>query len=332
MKQPLTDANMPPHVLLDDCLRAVVRWSRTSEPAAQWRSQVGPEIWKVRVNDFPEEHLYTLFVDDEVIGDFDEWPRQWLRVQEESNQRSGAHGLQPDIDAAATAQGALLTPARPFVPGLDVYVCHRPLESVTSDFCEILASGGHETMIVMGDACGKGVSAAIYGMRALSHLRALARPELSPAELLAQLNLALKQSRAGSEYATLLVFVWRSESRSFVIANAGAPAPAVLHNGELDWVRTAGPGIGSPASSDFEQIDLSVSPGDLLVLCSDGISGQEGGSGEAFYGDHRLAETIRRAGQCGVDHVAQALLADLDEFRAGVEQCDDQTIVVIRVK
>jgi hypothetical protein len=42
---------------------------------------VEAETWVVRVNDFPEEHLYTLYVNDEELGDFDEWPRQWARVE-----------------------------------------------------------------------------------------------------------------------------------------------------------------------------------------------------------------------------------------------------------
>jgi hypothetical protein len=77
MKQALTDARSS-QVPLEDCLRAVATWSRTSDPTAQWRSQVGPDIWTVRVNDFPEDHLYTLFVNDGALGNFDEWPRQWL--------------------------------------------------------------------------------------------------------------------------------------------------------------------------------------------------------------------------------------------------------------
>lgn len=83
MVQQLTGTTVPLHVQLQDYLRTDVRWSKTREPAAQWRSQVGPGIWTVRVNDFPEEHLYTLFVNDEAIGDFDEWPRQWLREPKE---------------------------------------------------------------------------------------------------------------------------------------------------------------------------------------------------------------------------------------------------------
>jgi hypothetical protein len=80
MKQPLMDANRPPHVSFEDCLRSVAKWSRANRPAAQWRSQVGPDIWTVRVNDFPEDHLNTLFVNDEALGNFDDWPRQWSRV------------------------------------------------------------------------------------------------------------------------------------------------------------------------------------------------------------------------------------------------------------
>ena len=78
MKQPLTDARVPPH--FEDCLQAIVKWSRTDDPMALWRSHVGPDTWTVRVNDYPEEHLYTLVVNDEALGKFDEWPRQWLRA------------------------------------------------------------------------------------------------------------------------------------------------------------------------------------------------------------------------------------------------------------
>jgi hypothetical protein len=46
-----------------------------------WSAHVGDEAWIVRVNDFPEEHLYTLYVNDEELGSFDEWPRQWSRAE-----------------------------------------------------------------------------------------------------------------------------------------------------------------------------------------------------------------------------------------------------------
>jgi hypothetical protein len=76
MKQPLTDESIP----LGDCLNAKLTWWRTKDQMAFWRADARPDTWTVRVNDFPEDHLYTLLINDREIGNFDEWPAQWLRV------------------------------------------------------------------------------------------------------------------------------------------------------------------------------------------------------------------------------------------------------------
>jgi hypothetical protein len=80
MNQPLTAERLPPRISLDDCLNTDVRWLKTNDPTELWSAQAGAETWTIRVNDFPEEHLYTLLVNDREIGSFDEWPRQWLRA------------------------------------------------------------------------------------------------------------------------------------------------------------------------------------------------------------------------------------------------------------
>ena len=61
---------------------------KTDDPTALWSARVGAGTWTVRVNDFPEEHLYTLYVDGEELGSFDAWPRQWSRIEEASDRRS----------------------------------------------------------------------------------------------------------------------------------------------------------------------------------------------------------------------------------------------------
>jgi hypothetical protein len=81
MNLPLTHESTPPRISLGDCLKKNVKWSRAKHPTALWCAQVGADTWTVRVNDFPEEHLYTLFVNDEGLGHFDEWPRQWSRTE-----------------------------------------------------------------------------------------------------------------------------------------------------------------------------------------------------------------------------------------------------------
>jgi hypothetical protein len=82
MNQPLTGEKTTPRVSLDRCLERDVQWSRTNERTAFWRATVDGETWTVRVNDFPEEQLYTLLVNGEELGSFDGWPRQWSRTEE----------------------------------------------------------------------------------------------------------------------------------------------------------------------------------------------------------------------------------------------------------
>jgi len=68
-----------PDMRIDDYLNMNVTWSRTGDPVVLWRAEVGTRGWAVRINDFPEEHLYTLIVGEEEVGDFDDWPRGWIR-------------------------------------------------------------------------------------------------------------------------------------------------------------------------------------------------------------------------------------------------------------
>ncbi len=63
------------------CLQAKVRWSKAGgHPGGlpRW-AKVGRAQWELRVNDFPDEPLYTLFVDGVAVGHFDDWPRAWDR-------------------------------------------------------------------------------------------------------------------------------------------------------------------------------------------------------------------------------------------------------------
>jgi len=85
MSRPVTAERVPPRISLDDCLSIGIAWSHTNDPTALWSANVGAETWIVCVNDFPEEHLYTLYVNGEELGSFDEWPRQWSRDEEVLN-------------------------------------------------------------------------------------------------------------------------------------------------------------------------------------------------------------------------------------------------------
>jgi hypothetical protein len=56
-----------------------IGWSKTDSAEFPYEATVGKERWRIRLNDFPPEPLYTLLINDEAVGSFDEWPSHWQR-------------------------------------------------------------------------------------------------------------------------------------------------------------------------------------------------------------------------------------------------------------
>ena len=60
-------------------LEEKVNWGRGADPDYPYRGEINGDKLLVRLNDFPDQNLYTLFVNEEEITSFDDWPKQWKR-------------------------------------------------------------------------------------------------------------------------------------------------------------------------------------------------------------------------------------------------------------
>jgi len=64
---------------LDEKLARAVAWAPTDDVYFPWSAQVDGAPWRVRINDFPDEPMYSLEIDGDIVGDFNDWPVQWTR-------------------------------------------------------------------------------------------------------------------------------------------------------------------------------------------------------------------------------------------------------------
>lgn len=64
---------------LGEKLARDIAWDDTGDVFFPWSAQVDGARWRVRINDFPDEPMYSLEIDGVVVGDFDDWPKQWAR-------------------------------------------------------------------------------------------------------------------------------------------------------------------------------------------------------------------------------------------------------------
>src|SRR5262249_31995753 len=147
--------------------------------------------------------------------------------------------------------------------------------------------------IFVGDVSGKGVSAALLMARVSSDLRAAALGEPEPARALALVNEAMIERRQHDTFVTVVYLTLDVVTRRVVVANAGHPPPLVRRGDGCVQRIEAGTGtaIGIIAEAVYEQTELALDPGDVLVLCTDGV----------------LEATDVQGRQLGLEHVEQTI-------------------------
>jgi sigma-B regulation protein RsbU (phosphoserine phosphatase) len=250
------------------------------------------------------------------------------RLYEELAQREQL--LEQDLKAARKLQRVLLQ-AAPELEGLEVGIRSRPAREITGDVFDFFESSASSAVIAFGDVSGKGAAAALYGALVSGLLRILGPRRKSPAELMKSMNDSLLERRVDAQYATLLVAFWYREQRMLKLANAGSSPPLVWRRGEILKRTIEGVPIGLLEDIDYEEVDFLVEPGDVVLLYSDGVEDQANADGQEF-SRARVIETLRRNAELAPKAIADAMIAELDEYRGATPISDDQSVIVLRVR
>ena len=186
--------------------------------------------------------------------------------------------------------------------------------------------------IVVGDATGKVVPAALVMASARSMLRAVAQAlgSSSPGDVLARVNEVLVTDIPSNMFVTCFYGVLDSRSGSFTYANAGHDLPYLWHSSDAEELRARGMPLGLMPGMSYEQKEIVLEPKDIALLYSDGlVEAHDPTTGEMF-GFPRLRALI-------AEHAAEeraleeALLEELHSFVGeGWEQEDDITLLTLR--
>ena len=238
--------------------------------------------------------------------------------------------LERDLRAARELQKSLLPSGCPSFEGIEISARNDPALEVSGDLYDFFPFPPEHLGILIGDVSGKGSAAALYAALVAGLLRNQVRADLSPAQLLVTADRALLARRIEARYLTALYAQWFPAERRMVLANAGQPLPLVRRGGHVEYIVAAGVPLGLLDGTAYDQTELRLDPGDLLVLASDGITETQGESGEE-YGVRRLRELIESHPEASASELLDALFADVHEFSAGARQKDDRTLIVVKV-
>jgi serine phosphatase RsbU (regulator of sigma subunit) len=229
-------------------------------------------------------------------------------------------------------EDSLRPPALPRIPGLEVAACFRSAAAhlaIGGDFYDVHGSEG-DWLVVLGDVCGKGVEAAVLNGRARQSIRTAARFDRSPASILTTLNDVLYEDDSDRFVTVACARVRPTGDGSFRVdaAVAGHPAPMIVHpDGSVEQPDITGRLAGAlPNSEGYDEVTLTLAPGEALLLFSDGIHEARGERG--LYGLDRLRTLLGRYAGTGAATIVEAVERDVVEHLDGNGH-DDMTALVI---
>ncbi len=196
--------------------------------------------------------------------------------------------LETELAAAREIQRLMVPAELPPAPGYAIESIYRPAAQVGGDFFQVIPLGGDQTLVVVGDVSGKGLSAAMIVSMLIGMLHTISRISQDPAQILAELNSQLLDRRHGG-FVTCLAARLDLPGR-VVLANAGH-LPPWLNGSEIAFAGSLPLSIVAPAAS--EQVTLEMRRGDRLTLITDGVVEARDLQG-ALFGFDRVQALMRQ--------------------------------------
>jgi serine phosphatase RsbU (regulator of sigma subunit)/predicted ester cyclase len=237
--------------------------------------------------------------------------------------------VEQDLRVARSIQQASLPKDVPELAGWQIAPYYQPAREVGGDFYDFHLLPEDRLGLVVGDATGKGVPAALVMSTTCGMLRLAARGSSSPGQMLQEVNEVLFPNIPSNMFVTCFYAVLDPNSGSLTYANAGHDLPYLRRRGgECEELRARGMPLGLMPGMSYEQKDIELDEGEAALFYSDGLVEAHGSKGEMF-GFPRLRELIAEHGD--ERSLGNFLLEALYTFVGeGWEQEDDITLLTLR--
>lgn len=258
---------------------------------------------------------------------------------------SARQRIEGELNVARDIQMGLLPklfPAFPDRPEIDLFSVLESAKEVGGDLFDYYFLDEHRLCFTIGDVAGKGVPAALFMAITKTLIKAAAEKDTDPAAMIGKVNDDLSRDNPNTIFVTLVIGILDVRTGEIRYANAGHNPPAVLRagvGGEAGGRRTvemlraiSGPAAGVMDGLPYDGLETRLSPGDVLLLYTDGVTEAMDGDG-VLYGEARLLDILAGTGTEGEARPAvRRVMADVRAHAAGAEQSDDITILAIRYR
>ncbi len=239
--------------------------------------------------------------------------------------------MREELKRAATLQQALL-PTDPLHRGtFTVAGRNVPSFDVGGDYFDFL-EGERGTMVVaLGDVMGKGMGAALLMTHLHATVRAQVETDRTLTEVMGRLNRSIHHNSHG-RFITLVLFEIDCATGNATYVNGGHNPPYLLRaDGTMETLSSGGLLLGVFPEAQYEAATLTLHPGDVLLLYSDGVTeARSPAPAEEEFGDERLVEFVRASKDLPAPEIVERLIQRVRVFSGEGQLADDVTVAVIR--
>ena len=235
-----------------------------------------------------------------------------------------------DLDMAARLQQGLLPPKSIRSGNFLINALYQPSSRIGGDFFDVRKHDAAGTSLLLADAAGHGVSAALLAaMLQMAMGEVLADP-IAPAKALIELNRRFQFCSEIGSFLSAFCAQIDPESGRLIYCNAGLVPPLLYRKADRQVVTLNTPGfcLGIFADGEYEDCEISLEDGDRLLIFTDGISEASRGGQDDF--GCRLPDLLARGADLANDALLDQLSEQLRSYLAPQEPVDDYTLLSIQ--
>ena len=274
---------------------------------------------------FSEEHLNILTTLASVAS---------IRVENAKliEERFEKERIKHELELATEIQQSFQPSSPPVVDGYEFQGISFSCYEIGGDYYDFIPSGEGKMLIALGDVSGKGTAAALLmsSLHAAIHGQVAAKTSLH--QTVISVNQYLAANTPTNRFVTLFIAELDHLTGSLNYINAGHNPPLVGRaDGSVQLLDSGGLPLGIIPSAEFEVGQVQLSPGDALVIYSDGVSEANNLKGDEF-GMDRLTQVVSKNLEASAAGLRDKVESALSSFTQTAPANDDITLVIVKRK
>ena len=240
--------------------------------------------------------------------------------------------MQEEIRLASKIQTDLLPKAPPELPGYEIAGKSIPAQVVGGDYFDFISINDQRLAVCLGDVSGKGLPASLLMANTQATLRGQTLIDPSARQCIERSNKLLYESTSAEKFVTVFYGILDISTHHISYSNAGQDNPYLFSgSGEPKRLKVGGIPLSMLESCPYQEETVPLHPGDLLVICSDGIA-EAMDSNQVQFSEEKLTGLLQELRSASPAEVIEQIISAVRAHAGRAPQADDMTIVAVKRK